>query len=66
MVDIIDIKNAVKRGEILFFMDVGRIYCEDVESGERVIVQHRQFKGSDVRADIDGCVREETGRADNG
>ena len=38
IVDIVDIRSAVKNGELRFVVDNGKIFCEGVHSGERVCV----------------------------
>ena len=38
MVDIVDIRSAVKKGDIRFVVEKNKIFCEGVKSGERVCV----------------------------
>lgn len=37
-IDIVSIKTAVKQGSISFSVHDGYIYCDDIDSGETVIV----------------------------
>lgn len=56
MVDIVDIRSAVKKGEIRFVVDKDKIFCEGVQSGERVCVNDNlilpKSKGKEVWAEI--------------
>lgn len=38
MIDIVDIRSAVKNGEIRFVVENNKIFCEGIMSGERVCV----------------------------
>ena len=38
MVDIVDIRSAVRDGNIRFVVDKTKIFCEGVKSGEQVCV----------------------------
>ena len=50
MIDIVDIRSAVKKGEIRFVVDKNKIFCEGVASGERVCVNDNLVlpKGKEV------------------
>jgi hypothetical protein len=50
MVDIVDIRSAVKKGNIRFVVDKNKIFCEGVGSGERVCVNDNLVlpKGKEV------------------
>lgn len=50
MVDIVDIRSAVKKGNIRFIVDKNKIFCEGVGSGERVCVNDNLVlpKGKEV------------------
>lgn len=54
MVDIVDIRTAVKNGEIRFVVDKDKIFCEGVQSGERVCVNDNLalLKGKEVWTEI--------------
>lgn len=38
MIDIVEIKNKVNKNEILFYVKDSYIYCENIRTGECVIV----------------------------
>lgn len=54
MVDIVDIRSAVRDGDIRFVVDKTKIFCEGVKSGERVCVNDNLVlpKGKEVWVEL--------------